>query len=305
MTGSKITPQLESGFTLVELIIVIVVTGILVAVVGPLIGGKYQSVSDSQQRAQWVQQAEFALFHIRQDAKRAVPNSVRTREADTSGDDQVVEFLTLGVTERQPVLRYRDRNHPNYNRLRLNNEDAFDVFGPLNLELDNLAVSVGATNVSDLYDDWNNRNTSTSGFVARVQNVEARTDGGTGCDQGDCSQNPVTVITLNTGNGNHSFPNHSPYYRVYFTDGPVGYQCDGSGQLLRHSGYNDLSNASISSRQDAGSTSSRVLDDVVGCAFQWQPGSAYRPPTLTVRLTLGEGGESVQLVDTIVLRNGL
>lgn len=286
-----------TGFTLVELIIVIVVTGILVAVVGPLIGGKYQAVTDSQQRAQWVQQAEFALFHIRQDLKRSVPNSVRTSEA-SDGDDQVVEFLSLTIGESPPVARYRDRNHPSLDRLRLNKDVSFDVFTPVDLDPSNLAVSVNGLSVSDVYADWDSRTDGNDGVIATVSGFNVRS--GTECDGGDCSQNPVTQVLLDN---EHGFPEHSPYYRVYFTDGPVGYACTDAGRLVRHSGYDTLSTGSYADRTSS-ATASRVVDSVVDCAFAWTPGSVYRPPTVTVRLALGDGGESVQLVDTIVLRNG-
>ncbi len=292
---------LNQGFTLIELIIVIVVTGILVAVVGPLIGGKYQAVTDAQQRATWVQQAEYALFHIRQDLQRSVPNSVRASEPDAAGDNQVVEFLGLSMGQEPPVARYRDRQHPSLDRLRLTNEDAFDVFETTSLSAAGLAVSVGGTSVSQIYGDWNNQSSSTNGVIAEINTVTNRA--GTVCDDGDCTQNPVALVDLDTTGGNHTFPDHSPHFRAYFTDGPVAYACT-AGRLIRYSGYTSLANTALSGRVGA-ATASRVVDSVVDCSFSWQAGSAYRPPTVTIRLALGAGGESVQLVETIPLRNGL
>lgn len=285
--------QLTQGFTLIELIMVIVITGIVAAVVGPLIGGKYQAVSDSQQRAEWVQQAEFALFHIRQDLQRSVPNSVRIREGD-----QVMEFLTLDPAQSQPAHRYRDRPFPPvYDHLKINNEDAFDVFGSLNLTLP-AYVSIAGSSATQLFADWQSElSGAQSGSIAEIASLTARST----CECGDCSQCPVTLVELD--NNNHQFPDDSPQFRAYFTDGPVGYECAG-GRLVRHSDYTDLANTDISTRTGS-ATTSRVVDNQLSCSFDWRPGFTYRPPVVNVSISIGEGSESVRLVDSIVLGNGL
>lgn len=284
------------GFTLVELIIVIVITGILAAVVGPLIGNRYQAVTDARDRAEWTQQAEFALFHIRQDLQRSVPNSIRTREP-TGGADQVMELLTMGLDQRQPVYRYRDRPYqPDYEHLQPNNDDDFDVFGVLDLNLP-VYVSIAGANASQIYSDWNNeQGGGNQGSIAEIDSYSVRSS----CDCGDCGQCPVTQIDL--GN-NHRFPDDSPHLRSYFTDGPVGYEC-ADNRLVRHSGYTNLSDTDIGTRTGS-ATTSRVVDNVVDCSFSWQPGFTYRPARLNVSLAIGEGNESVRLVDSIVLGNGL
>lgn len=294
MRRLRIGAHPSPGFTLVELIMVIVVTGILAAVVGPMIGGKYQAVSDSQQRAEWVQQAEFALFHIRQDLHRSVPNSVRIRESD-----QVMEFLALGSGQQQPAHRYRNKNNPGFDRLKPNKDDAFDVFGVLSLDLPAGAyVSIAGSDADTIFSDWNSeQGGGENGSIARIADLTARTT----CDCGDCGQCPVTLVEFE--NNDHRFPDDSPHLRAYFTDGPVGYQCAG-GRLNRHSGYTDLASTNIDTRTGS-ATTSRVVDDLVSCRFDWQPGFPYRPPAVTVSLSIGDGGETVRLVDSIVLGNGL
>ena len=289
-----------SGFTLVELIIVIVITGILVAVVGPLIAGRYQAIVDTQQRASWVQQAETALFHIQQDLGRSVPNSVRTSEA-VSGNDKVVEFFTLSPEQTTPVLRYRDRNYqPNFDRLNINNDNSFDVFGELSDLPTNTStyVAIATPGFTQLYSAWTNElSGDEEGYIAEIVSVSNRTS----CDCGDCSLCPVAQVTLD--NSSHRFPNNSPFYRVYFTNGPVAHRC-ANERLARISGYTALGNGTLASRIGS-ATPNWVVDDVISCNFAWTPGFLYRPPTLTVTLSLGNGDEGIQLTDTFVLRNSL
>lgn len=284
--------QAWRGFTLTELVIVIVILGIISTVVTPLISNKFSAVSQSVVRASWVQSAEFALFHIRQDIAQSVPNSLQSSEP-SSGADQVFELLTTSINSGVYAARYRNRQYNPYDRLQVNNDDSFDLFGSYS----NVPgfVSVGANNATALWADWENlRAGNSNGAVANVvSSSTAAAENGS----------PITNVVL-SNSGNHRFGNHSPYYRAYFTDGPVGYFCDiANNQLIRVRGYNNLSAASFATRTAAG-TADRIIDNLISCEFSLSAGSVYLAPTLRVALEIGAGGESIQLIDTIQLSNG-
>src|SRR5699024_3808677 len=84
--GSPLCTQ--RGLTLIEAIIVMVITGIIAAVVAVFIRAPVQGYVDSVQRAELSDVADTALRRMTRDLRRALPNSVRI-----STDGQAVEFL--------------------------------------------------------------------------------------------------------------------------------------------------------------------------------------------------------------------
>lgn len=67
----------QRGFTLVEAILVMVITGILAGMVAVFIRGPVQNYVDSAARAELTDTAEFALRRMTRDIRAALPNSVR------------------------------------------------------------------------------------------------------------------------------------------------------------------------------------------------------------------------------------
>lgn len=83
------------GFTLIEMIIVIVITGILAAVVAVFIRAPVEGYMDSTARADLTDVADTALRRMARDLRLALPNSVRV---DATG--QFIEFLLTSTGAR-------------------------------------------------------------------------------------------------------------------------------------------------------------------------------------------------------------
>lgn len=81
---------IQHGFTLVELIVVIVITGILGGMVAVFLRAPMQGYVDSARRAGLTDIADTALRRIGRDLRTAVPNSVRL---PTPAGSQYIEFL--------------------------------------------------------------------------------------------------------------------------------------------------------------------------------------------------------------------
>lgn len=82
----------RSGFTLVEMIIVITILGVISAVLAVFIRSPIEGYFDAVRRAELVDSADTALRRVGRDVRRAVPNSVRVTGA-CGGANCYLEFL--------------------------------------------------------------------------------------------------------------------------------------------------------------------------------------------------------------------
>lgn len=85
-----IAPRSSKGFTLVEMIMVIVITGILGGMVAMFLKAPIQQYLDVARRAELTDIADTALRRLARDIRMAVPNSVRVAGC---GATPCVEFL--------------------------------------------------------------------------------------------------------------------------------------------------------------------------------------------------------------------
>jgi len=82
----------QSGFTLVEMIMVIVITGIIGGIVAIFLKAPIQQYTDVARRADMTDIADTALRRMARDIRTAVPNSIRTVNCPAAASS-CVEFL--------------------------------------------------------------------------------------------------------------------------------------------------------------------------------------------------------------------
>jgi MSHA biogenesis protein MshO len=90
----------QGGFTLTEMVMVIVITGILAGIVAVFIAGPVGGYVDSARRAQLTDAADAALRHLAREVRLALPNSMRV---GTDGSNRYIEFIMTSAGGR-----YRD-----------------------------------------------------------------------------------------------------------------------------------------------------------------------------------------------------
>jgi len=273
---------LARGFSLVELVVVIVVLGILGASVAVFINNPVRAYFATVRRAQLTDAADTTLRRMVRDLQTAVPNSIRIT---TSGSTLYLEFTPIS-----DVGRYRGAtsggNEPTGIDL-LDTTDAtdttFQVLGrpvtvPTAAKLVIFNLGYGT---SDLYAGGNRRDVTTAAGSAS------------------------SISFTSTGS---AWPGDSPDRRFYLVTTPVTYVCapvaDGSGRLDRYSGYALQATQPSSTTTTPLSTATRALlvDKVSGCSFETSAVLANaNAAALTLQLT--DTGETVTLYAQVYLGN--
>jgi len=278
--GSEISAPAgrSRGFTLVEMIIAIVITGILVGIVGMFGRRQIDAYMDVGNRAELADAADTALRRIARDLQSALPNSVRV---DTS--NRFIEYVPI-----RDAGRYRADFGGGASDDPLdfgsNTDASFDVFGPpVTIRAgDQLVIfNLGQTG-SDVYAGTSRRAATTGTSLTKV----SFTPGGT------------------------QFPLASPQSRFQIVGGPVSYECNlAQGTLVRHWCY-DFRAAqptvfgSLSVHAACTAEQSAVLvSDVSACSFNYSTAVSQRNGLVVLRLSLSRNGENVELLHQVDVLN--
>ena len=256
----------QCGFTLVEMIVVMVIVGILAALGGVFIARPIEGFVDLSRRAALVDAADNALRRMQRDIRQALPNSIRI-----AGGGQWLELLH--TTEGG---RYRARGPNNILDFTQADADGFDVLGALG----------SAPAAGDALVIYNLAATGTAGNAYYGDN---RRTVAAGASTTSIRFSPTSPLPL-----------ASPYQRFYLVDEPVSYGFNAaSGTLERHAGYAIAASQSTS----PGGTTSVMAEHVSGCTFTYHPGTPQRSGLVTLRLTLTDAGETITLLHQIHVEN--
>lgn len=256
------------GFTLVEMIVVIAITGIIAAAVAAFIRYPVQGYGDAVRRAELTDAADVALRRIARDVRLALPNSLRVM---SSGGIYYIEIIST-----QSGGRYRDETDGSTGGdfLDFLGDNAFDVLGPVELAAGDFVViyNLGVPG-ADAY-AGNNR--------AQVQSLSGNT------------------VTLGAS---HVFPFRSPGARFQVVPGAtraVTYACPqvAAGNLTRHWNYGFNAAQAI----PAGGGSALLAENAT-CSVDYSANATGRNGLLYISLTLTSGGEAVTLFNQVHVDN--
>lgn len=293
-----VTPSCSShqrGFTLVEMIIVIVITGIIGGIVAMFIRAPVQGYVDSARRAELTDIADTALRRMARDVRTAVPNSVRR---DPAG--RYVEFL--------PTLdggRYRANPtggtllcSPNGDELSFAAVDTcFEIIGSAIKFSSNDQIVVGSTQ-SDGAPPYQ-LPTSTTGIRRAIAPA------GVGTFQ-YVKMTSTTALPVWAELPSQRFDvvdgtQQAVTYACEGTLGTLDANQNGQASLVRHWGYG-FNPTQVAPPTAMGGTSAILADKVSDCLIEYDVPN-QRFGLLSVRLTLTSGGESVSLYNEIHVNN--
>ncbi|MGB5329929.1 MAG: prepilin-type N-terminal cleavage/methylation domain-containing protein [Gammaproteobacteria bacterium] len=283
------SPVLHAGFSLIELIVVIVLLGLLAGGAGLLILNPIEAYDAQVRRQQLVDQGEMALRQIARDLHRALPNSVRIAPAGAGFALEMVNIVD--------GARYRDE----YGGAYLADPDfVLDFTAP-----DAVFNLLGGLNNPAVFNP-NNRlviyNTSVN-IYAEAVDVDKRgiiTDAGTTLAFSTLNPGPnqEDQISLSTP---FEFTQQSPGQRAFLVDGAISYLCNpATSSILRYSGYGFDNPQQI---PPGGAVSDTLVSQVIGCNASYTPGTAQRGGIITLDITLGDSGENINLLHQVHVVN--
>jgi MSHA biogenesis protein MshO len=258
----------QTGFTLVEAIAVMVITGILAGIMVLFIRRPVQSYVDNAARADMGDVAELALRRMARELHTAVPNSIRL-----NGAGNLLEFIPT----KAGGLYLAVEDNAGGNPLSFTNQAAlsFDIVGPVPAAPYGIAVgdSIVVYNLG-------------TGFQDADAYADSSADPG---GNGNGNRASVTLVAGSTVSfvnpyraNNNPFanaaaagrvPNSSPGHRFQVATPPVTFACrsnpvTGKGTLTRYWGYGFRAAQIDPSMLPANQvTSALMANNVAGCQF--------------------------------------
>lgn len=217
----------QTGFTLIEVIVTLVLIGILTGVVALFLRGSMESYADTTARAMATDGADLALRRIGRDIRLALPNSVRVNAAGSAMELLLTtaggRYLSADDGVSGQVLDFVGGN------LR------FDVVGAMPSLSSRVATGnfVVVNNLGAGYEPANAYSTNpNSSNIARISGITRDPGDGWTVTSLTLASNPFTLQ-------NPKMP--SPQMRFQVVEGPVSYVCqadtDGLLTLWRYTGY--------------------------------------------------------------------
>ncbi|HCI52603.1 MAG TPA: hypothetical protein DE312_04695 [Gallionella sp.] len=284
-------PHVCRGFTLIELVMVITITGIIGSMVAVFLKWPVQQYMDVARRAELTNIADTAFYRLAGDVSIAVANSVRVAGC---GATPCLEFLPT-----KDVGRYRaaqDMTDPASgvgDVLDFSSSDSsFDVIGsPMSFAANDYIV-IGSTQSDGgpAYD------ATTSGVL--------RAYAGTAGTQSNVVITPTKFPSFaRLGSQRFDVVDGAQQAVTYACEGTLGaLDSSGHGQasLVRHWGYG-FNPVQVNPGVLTG-TRAILADKVSGCSIDYTAAN-QRMGLLGVRLTLTSGGESVSLYQEIHVSN--
>lgn len=303
----------SSGFTLIEMIMVITITGIIAGMVVVFIKAPIDSYFDTARRVELSDMADTAVRRIARDVHLALPNSMRN---PGDGSDQCVEFMPTKIGGRYRAV---PDSAGNGDALDFTATDAgFDMLW-LNSALP-ATNRLAAGDVVVVFNDGSGNADCTGtlaagtaggnaycGYNAIQINGAPSEPGGTANSTAIAFVGTAAAVPFNR----KQLPSESPYYRfqvVPAAEHVVAYACSG-GTLFR---YRRTLTAAWSPPADcaamvAGATAAVLAQNIGACSLKYEPPGSSTGLSingiLAISLQITQAGESVRLYHQVHVDN--
>lgn len=265
-------PKRCNGFTLIELVVVMTVTGILASGAALFIGNPTHAYFDNVTYANLTDRADTVLRRMRREIRNALPNSVRLT---TNSAGTFVEFIPVKTAGRYRAnIGLGGADNPLDFSL---GADTFDVLGPaVNITAgDKLVIYNLGISGADAYEGTNIRPLLTTGNL--------------------------TLLSFNGG----AFPLAAPSSRFHIVSTATTFACDMANQrLLMYSGYNIQQTQPTSIATLNSLATPRVLvEHLSACQIQYLPGALQRTAVIAIYFGLKQEQANIHLMHQVNLVN--
>lgn len=262
----------ERGFTLVELVIVIVLLAVLSLVTAAILRQPIDASADVQRRARLADAADQVMVRMTRDLRLALPNSIRA-----SADGRAIELLLAPSAGRYRAVAAAvpvgvETTDPLDFAIA---DTSFGMMAPL-------SEPPEAGQWAVVY------NLAATGTQANAWAGDNRATVGTG--------STTTRVVLDPA---FRFPFRSPAQRVYFVTQAVQYRCGADGVLYRHAGF---APTAVQQVPPAGSGAT-MAEGVSLCVFRYTAGDASRQGLATLQIGLTRDGETLSLLKSVHVPN--
>jgi len=263
----------SSGFTLMELIIVIIIMGVMAVGIAGFIKLSTQTYLNVTERDELLANARFSVERLNREIRNALPNSMRTLSNGTTNCLEFVPIIASTVYTEIPVapepvantlavIPFKISDSVDYNC-----NDCGDV------------VMVYPLDDSDVYQVHND----TAGKAFEIENYPAT-------DSSEIELKQTAVFTED-----------SPTNRAYIFNSPVSY-CLNGGTLRRYVGYDFLAVQSLPPLTGSNSLMAENLD-FASSSFTLVPASLKRNAVVQIKLNFTRDGEQVVFDNAIHINN--
>jgi MSHA biogenesis protein MshO len=274
----------QRGFTLVELIVVMVVVGVIAGVMVLQIRPAMQSYLAVRQRANLTSQADAALRRIIAEVHAAVPNSLRYTWA--SQQAQCIEFVPTsdGGRFRTDIDTTNGKGNPLVPGAATQKFDVLTDLASTSLQGD--LVVVGNVNRDDAYDPAK---------IGTIDTVDGQSlDGTTVLAQHTINLKTATTFPAGYEGGRFVVVPHSERAVTYTCTNPgVDANGTGTGTIYRVTGYTPGTTPWKACPTGPAILVSKVSD--CNILYHESEGATQQSGYLQLRLGLADGGEAARL----------
>jgi MSHA biogenesis protein MshO len=266
-----------AGFTLLEIIIVITLTGIVAALATRSISRPVESFVDMSLRAALVDTAELALQRMSREIRLALPNSLRITADGTPL--QTCSASNGGICAVE-ILRTFDGG-----RYR---EHADPAAAPGPCEAlgfpDAVLHFTAATGCFEVLGPLDEAPDAGTHRLVIFNTGQDGADAWAGDNMADIDDAGTDFVAFAFADSGAHFPFRSPRQRFHIVDTPVSFVCHtGRGTLSRHDGY---AVSALQTVNPAGDGAPILANRVSFCSFTYDQGTGTRNALLTATLTI-------------------